>query len=57
MNEQKVKSFLVLVIGLVLFVVGACETSQPIRSYEIYVEAVDPVPDTTADWDGVEPGL
>jgi len=40
-----------------LFFVGACKTSQPIKSFDIYAEAADPAVGIEADWDGVEPGL
>ena len=40
-----------------LMVLGACQADQSPKKCETYVEAVDPAPDTTANWAAVEPGL
>ena len=35
----------------------ACSNNKPAQNCETYVEAADPSPDKTTDWEAVEPGL
>jgi hypothetical protein len=40
-----------------LMTMGACRINRPLINCEMYNEAIDPSPETTADWESVESGL
>jgi len=52
------KSISIVALSFLVFTtVTKCSQNRPQAGCETYIEAVDPAPDRTADWESVEPGL